>query len=201
MSSEPHVATAAAVSSVTGSHKGECMTEQADHGSLVASMTEQLPHLRRYAMVLCRHRDQADDLVQEALLRAIDHLHQFRPGTNLRAWLFTILRNAHLNNCRRNQRYGVTSIDERPAAFEQPAPSAQADVVALKELERCMLEIPDEQREALLLVVVEGMTYEEAAEVMEVPIGTIRSRVSRARRALLHLFAAQEEASELQVAV
>jgi len=177
------------------------MTEQADHGSLVASMTEQLPHLRRYAMVLCRHRDQADDLVQEALLRAIDHLHQFRPGTNLRAWLFTILRNAHLNNCRRNQRYGVTSIDERPAAFEQPAPSAQADVVALKELERCMLEIPDEQREALLLVVVEGMTYEEAAEVMEVPIGTIRSRVSRARRALLHLFAAQEEASELQVAV
>ena len=180
---------------------GEGMTEQPDHASLVASMTEQLPHLRRYAMVLCRHRDQADDLVQEALLRAIDHLHQFRPGTNLRAWLFTILRNAHLNNCRRNQRYGVTSIDERPAAFEQPSPSAQADVVALKELERCMLEIPDEQREALLLVVVEGMTYEEAAEVMVVPIGTIRSRVSRARRALLHLFSAQDEEVEELAAV
>lgn len=172
--------------------------EATDHASLVASMTEQLPHLRRYAMVLCRHRDQADDLVQEALLRAIDHLHQFRPGTNLRAWLFTILRNAHLNNCRRNQRYGVTSIDERPGAFEQPAPSAQADVVALKELERCMLAIPDEQREALLLVVVEGMTYEEAAEVMVVPIGTIRSRVSRARRALLHLFAEQDQPPELE---
>ena len=158
------------------------MSEQTGGNPLVVSLTEQIPHLRRYAMVLCRHRDQADDLVQEALLRAIDHLDQFRVGTNLRAWLFTILRNAHLNNCRRNQRYGVTSIDERPAAFEQPSPSAQADVVALKQLERCLLNIPAEQREALLLVVVEGMTYEEAAEVMEVPIGTIRSRVSRARR-------------------
>src|SRR3546814_17871706 len=127
-------------------------------------------------MVLCRHRDQADDLVQEALLRAIDHLHQFRPGTNLRAWLFTILRNAHLNNCRRNQRYGVTSIDERPAAFEQPSPSAQADVVAMQELERCMLEIPADQRAALLLSVVDGMTNEKEATGMEGPTGTQRSR-------------------------
>lgn len=173
--------------------KGNSMTEQTGGNPLIVSLTEQIPHLRRYAMVLCRHRDQADDLVQEALLRAIDHLDQFRVGTNLRAWLFTILRNAHLNNCRRNQRYGVTSIDERPAAFEQPSPSAQADVVALKQLERCLLNIPAEQREALLLVVVEGMTYEEAAEVMEVPIGTIRSRVSRARRALLHLFAPSDQ--------
>jgi len=173
--------------------KGNSMTEQTGGNPLIVSLTEQIPHLRRYAMVLCRHRDQADDLVQEALLRAIDHLDQFRVGTNLRAWLFTILRNAHLNNCRRNQRYGVTSIDERPAAFEQPSPSAQADVVALKQLVRCLLNIPAEQREALLLVVVEGMTYEEAAEVMEVPIGTIRSRVSRARRALLHLFAPSDQ--------
>ena len=162
------------------------------HTSAEVSLTEQIPYLRRYAAVLCRDRDRADDLVQECLLRAIDNIEQFEPGTNLRAWLFTILRNAYLNHCRRDQRYQISSLDDSDYAWDSPTPSSQADVVALKELERCLMLIPAPQREALLLIVVEGMTYEEAAAVMNVPVGTIRSRISRARRALMYLYDRQE---------
>ena len=164
-------------------------------------LTEQIPYLRRYAAVLCRDRDKADDLVQECLLRAIDNIGQFQPGTNLRAWLFTILRNAYLNHCRRDQRYQISSLDEPEHAWDTPTPSSQADVVALKELERCLMLIPASQREALLLIVVEGMTYEEAAVVMSVPIGTIRSRISRARRALMYLYDNQDPAAAEKVLV
>ena len=171
------------------------------HASMEALLTEQIPYLRRYAAVLCRDRDRADDLVQECLLRAIDNIEQFQPGTNLRAWLFTILRNAYLNHCRRDQRYHFSSLDDSENAWDSPTPSSQADVVALKELERRLMMIPAAQREALLLIVVEGMTYEEAAVVMNVPVGTIRSRISRARRALMFLYDHQEEATEKVLAV
>ena len=164
-----------------------------------ASLTEQIPYLRRYAAVLCRDRDRADDLVQECLLRAIDNIQQFQPGTNLRAWLFTILRNAYLNHCRRDQRYQISSLDDSEDGWDSPTPSSQADVVALKELERCLMLIPAAQREALLLIVVEGMTYEEAAVVMNVPVGTIRSRISRARRALMFLYDHQDAAAPEKV--
>ena len=156
--------------------------------SIEISLTEQIPYLRRYAAVLCRDRDRADDLVQECLLRAIDNIGQFQPGTNLRAWLFTILRNAYLNHCRRDQRYHFSSLDDTENGWDSPTPSSQTDVVALKELEKRLMMIPAAQREALLLIVVEGMTYEEAAVVMNVPVGTIRSRISRARRALMNLY-------------
>ena len=172
-----------------------------DHASMEASLTEQIPYLRRYAAVLCRDRDRADDLVQECLLRAIDNIEQFQPGTNLRAWLFTILRNAYLNHCRRDQRYHFSSLDDTENAWDSPTPSSQADVVALKELEHRLMMIPAAQREALLLIVVEGMTYEEAAVVMNVPVGTIRSRISRARRALMFLYDRQEDATERVLAV
>lgn len=167
-------------------------------GDMEQALTEQIPYLRRYATVLCRDRDRADDLVQECLLRAIDNIHQFQPGTNLRAWLFTILRNAHLNHCRRNQRYHVQSLDDSEDGWDSSVQSSQTEVLALKELERCLMMIPAPQREALLLVVVEGMTYEEAAVVMTVPVGTIRSRISRARRALMGLYEQPEHAADVK---
>jgi RNA polymerase sigma-70 factor (ECF subfamily) len=143
----------------------------------------EIPRLRRYARYLRREPDHADDLVQECLARAIAKLHTWQPGTNLRAWLFVILRNCHINEIRREQR--MDSIDDSPA--DEPAlttPGNQETSVALSEVRRAYLGLSEEHREVLLLVAIEGLQYEEAAAILEVPLGTVRSRLSRARQAL-----------------
>ena len=146
-----------------------------------------IPQLRRYAVGLCRDRDRADDLVQECLLRAIDHLDSFTPGTNLRAWLFTILRHAFLNTARHGERERGWASDEEERAYEPIIDAGQPHGVALRELARRVAGLSTDQREVLLLVAVEGLSYEEAASVLRIPIGTVRSRVNRARQALLRM--------------
>lgn len=161
---------------------------------------EQIPALRRYARALMRDREGAEDLVQDTLLRAINFEHQFSAGTNLRAWLFTILHNVYVGDRRKiARRPPVSSIDSEEWRIE--APGNQESAVELKELDQAIGNLPEPQRLTLLLVGGEGAAYEEVAKVMGVPLGTIRSRVSRAREALRLKFGRQmSEAEELSTA-
>lgn len=147
---------------------------------------EQIPALRRYARALVRDRDGADDLVQDTLLRAINAEHQWQPGTNLRAWLFTILHNVYVGDRRKlARRPAVVPIDSEEWRLE--APSNQISSVELGELDRAIATLPEHQRITLLLVGLQGLAYEEVAKIMDVPLGTVRSRLSRARTALQQL--------------
>jgi RNA polymerase sigma-70 factor (ECF subfamily) len=146
----------------------------------------EIPRLRRYARALARTTDRADDLVQETLLRAVAKAHLWQPGSDIRAWLFTIMHNQYVNMVRRAMR------DETAVDIEQMSSSlvATTDPTAsrqLRELERALACLPGEQREVILLVGLEGMSYEAAAQILSVPIGTIRSRLSRDRDALRRL--------------
>jgi RNA polymerase sigma-70 factor, ECF subfamily len=145
---------------------------------------QEIPRLRRYARYLRREPDHADDLVQECLSRAIAKIDTWQPGTNLRAWLFVILRNCHINEIRREQR--VVSLDDETPASEPTlsVPGNQETRVALAEVRRAYLRLSEEHREVLLLVAIEGLQYEEAAGILQIPVGTIRSRLSRARQTL-----------------
>src|SRR5690349_9884556 len=146
----------------------------------------EIPRLRRYARALTRSADRADDLVQETLLRAIAKAHLWQLGTDMRAWLFTIMHNHNVNMVRRAIR------DEASVDIEQMSSSliANTDPTVsrqLHELERALGQLPAEQREVILLVGLEGMSYETAAQVLGVPVGTVRSRLSRGRDALRRL--------------
>jgi len=148
---------------------------------------EQIPRLRRYARALIRmNQSAADDLVQETLTRAVAKQHLWEPGTNLRAWLFTLMHNQHVNDVRRSVREGTTvDIDD-----VQNAMASQSDASAsmlLRDLERGLAALAIEQRQVILLVGLEGMSYEETAAVLGVPVGTVRSRLSRGRDALRKL--------------
>ena len=148
----------------------------------------EIPHLRRYARYIRREFDQADDLVQECLARAIAKIDTWQPGTNLRAWLFAILRNCHIDEVRRSRR--MVSVDDSVAAAPSlSTPPDQETRVALSEVRSAFLALSEEHREVLLLVVIEGLPYEEAAAILGTPVGTVRSRLSRARRALRQAFA------------
>ncbi len=139
--------------------------------------------LRRYARALLRNRADAEDLVQEALTRAVARADTFKAGTNLRAWLFTILHNVHVNQVRskaaRPDEVDVDSVESK--LVSQPR---QEERVELREMMRALDELPEEQRKVLLLVALEGLKYEEVAEMLGVPIGTVMSRLSRAREAV-----------------
>ena len=151
-------------------------------------LVEHIPALRRYALFLSQDRDRADDLVQECLTRAIANISRFQSGTNLRAWLLAILRNYYFNNdIRRAGRERQWASDDEERAHHPVSIASQTDAIALRELERAMMALPEEQREVLILVGAEGMSYEEAAQLLSLPIGTIRSRLSRARQRLLAL--------------
>ena len=143
----------------------------------------QIPRLRRYAVALTRHPDQADDLVQDTLLRALAKEHLWEPDTDLRAWLFTILHNQRVNAVRRGIREG-SSVDVESVTGAITATADPSAGRTLVELDRAMGQIAEEQRQVILPVGLEGMSYEEAAAVVGVPIGTVRSRLSRGRDAL-----------------
>ena len=146
-------------------------------------LEEQIPRMRRYALTLTRNHDRADDLVQTALMRAIAKQHLFQPGTNLRAWLFTLLHNQHVNEVRRSVNQGI-SIDLEDASKDLVAVANTSAPRQLKELDAAIGRLPIEQRQVILLVGLEGMAYEEVAAILMVPIGTVRSRLSRGRAAL-----------------
>jgi len=153
-------------------------------------LEEQIPRLRRYARALTRDVTRADDLVQSCLVRAVAKQHLWEPGTDLRAWLFTILHNQHVNDVRRSVREGTTvELEEAP---QLTVPSNVIPALELRDLETAIGKLPPEQRQAMLLVGLEGMAYEEAAAVLQVPVGTVRSRLSRGRDQLRRLMGVDE---------
>ncbi|WP_052388931.1 RNA polymerase sigma factor [Belnapia moabensis] len=149
--------------------------------AFATAIAAEIPRLRRFARVLARGGDAADDLVQETLLRAISAREQFEPGTNLRAWLFTILRHARAANLRRASRSPIMEAETLP---ESPVSGGQEERQAMRDVATAFRKLARIHREALWLVVVEGLDYAEAARILNVPPGTLRSRLSRAREAL-----------------
>jgi RNA polymerase sigma-70 factor, ECF subfamily len=155
---------------------------------------QQIPRLRRYARVLTRNPDRADDLVQDTLSRALDKQHLWQPGTNLGAWLFTIMHNQNVNNVRRDVRESIM-VDIERVSTTLPATTDPAASRKLVELDRALAQLPLDQRQVILLVGLEGMSYEEAAGILGIPVGTVRSRLSRGRDALRELLDGKERPS------
>lgn len=138
-----------------------------------------IPALRRYARALTGNADLADDLVQDCLERAIRKQGLWTRGSNLKAWLYTILLNLFRNARRRARKARFDTLETLPAEPAQ-AP-AQPGRLALAEVSRAIARLPDDQREALLLVVLDGQSYTEASDILGIPIGTLMSRIGRAR--------------------
>jgi RNA polymerase sigma-70 factor (ECF subfamily) len=141
-----------------------------------------IPFLRAFAGSLCRHRDEADDLAQEALTKAWRSRDKFEPGTNLKAWLFTILRNEFYSGRRRAWR--EARLDQGVVERIAAPPNAQGWTVDLCDTAHALHGLPNQQREALILIGAAGFSFQEAAEICGTPVGTIKSRVSRGRAAL-----------------
>ncbi|MHA6345800.1 RNA polymerase sigma factor [Roseivivax sp. CAU 1761] len=148
-------------------------------------IVEHLPALRAFALSLTRNSALADDMVQDALVKAWTKIHTFQPGTNMRAWLFTILRNTYYSNRRKAGRE-VSDADGlmTEGLSEKPAHDGR---LQLSDFRRAFAQLNDEQREALILVGASGFSYEEAAEMCGVAVGTIKSRTNRARARLADL--------------
>src|SRR6516225_4978621 len=144
-----------------------------------------VPSLRAFAISLCGNIDRADDLVQETLLRALAHIDSFEPGTNMPAWLFTILRNLFRSEYRKRRRE-VEDVEGRYADQLKTHPE-QVGRIEFGEFRAALAKLPHDQREALLLVGASGFSYEEAAAICECAVGTIKSRVNRARSKLAAL--------------
>ena len=144
-----------------------------------------LPNLRAFAISLTGRPDYADDLVQDAIIRAWTQFESFEPGSNLKAWLFTILRNEYFSQIRKTKRE-VEDPDGIHAGQLVESPS-QHGMMDLDDFKQALNKLPDDQREAVILVGASGFTYEEAAEICGVAPGTVKSRVSRARVTLIEL--------------
>jgi RNA polymerase sigma-70 factor (ECF subfamily) len=149
-----------------------------------------IPHLRAFGRSLSGNRDLADDLVQETLLKAWAARQRFQAGTNMRAWTFIILRNHYLSQMRRSRFRG--EWDDLTADRLLAAPAGQEKHIELSDMQRALLELPQPQREALILVGAGGFAYEEAAEICGVAVGTIKSRVARGRSALEQILASSD---------
>ena len=133
--------------------------------------------------------------MQDTLERGLRKLHLFRPGTDLRAWLFTVMHNVFVNQVRAGR---LQVVDDEDMA-ELPQPGQESDGLAIRDLDRALLRLPEEQRAVLLLVALEDMSYEEAARTLEIPIGTVMSRLSRAREKLRAMMQGLPVGSRLQV--
>jgi len=155
-----------------------CVTEEALREQIVGL----LPRLRRFARTLARNAHDADDVVQIAVERALARLDQLRPGSEISSWLFGIVRNAWIDEARGRARQGrVFAVEELGEHVGEDSMGSVADTLAVQD---ALARLPEEQRAAVGLVLVEGLSYKEAARVMEIPIGTLTSRLARAREAL-----------------
>ena len=139
-----------------------------------------LPRLRRFGRLLARNREDGDDLVQVALEKARTRTGQWTPGTRLDSWMFRIMQNAWIDEIRARQRRGETFVGEEEA-FDVSTGDSQVDAVAVR---KAVANLSDEHRTVVGLVLVEGLSYDEAAAVLDVPVGTLTSRLSRAREQL-----------------
>jgi RNA polymerase sigma-70 factor, ECF subfamily len=153
--------------------------------SLEDALLPLIPNLQAFAFSLCKNHERADDLVQETLLKAWSHSHSFQEGTNLRAWLFTILRHCYFSEIRKRCRE-VEDSDGKKAEGLSVAPAQQIHL-DVQDLRKALDLLPPHQREALALIGAAGMSYEEAAEISRCAIGTVKSRVNRARVKLTSL--------------
>lgn len=151
---------------------------------LHAGIVKEILPLRRYALSLSQNRDDAEDLVQDCIARALERSHLFTPGTNLRAWLMTILHNQFISGKRRGHRMTAQLPNDWPEQAAMATPPSQIMGLELRAVGEAFARLPREQRRVILLVCVHGMKYEEAAEQLGVAVGTVRSRLSRARAAL-----------------
>ncbi len=156
-----------------------------------------IPRLRRYARALTGERAAADDLVQDTLERACNKFHLWRRGSDLRAWLFTIMHNVFINQVR--GRAVLPTVPLNDEILELPAHAAQVDRLEIRDLDAALARLPDEQREVLLLVALEQLSYEETAKALGIPIGTVMSRLSRARERLRCIMAGLPEVATLKV--
>jgi RNA polymerase sigma-70 factor, ECF subfamily len=150
---------------------------------LQTGVVNEMVPLRRYALSLAQNRDDAEDLVQDCIARALERSHLFTPGTNLRAWLMTILHNQFISGKRRGHRVSAQLPTDWPEQVMATPPS-QLMGLELRAVSEAFSRLPREQRRVILLVCVHGLKYEEAAERLGVAVGTFRSRLSRARAAL-----------------
>jgi len=158
---------------------GQGVVDAGLHGEIEAL----IPRLSRYARALTRDAVAADDLVQESLGRALGKIHQWEKGTDLRAWLFTILHNQHVSRVRQEARERAV-IELQKCSPRLTLAQQQIARLELRDLERAFAKLPEEQRSAILFVGLEGMRYDHAAAVLNLPVGTVRSRVARARETL-----------------
>ena len=157
---------------------------------------EHIPRLRRYARALLGDRHAADDLVQDTLERAWNKFHLWRPGSDLRAWLFTIMHNVFVNQVRGRRSQIEKAMEERPVV---PVRATQSDSLEIADVERSLRALPDEQREVLLPRAIEEMTYDEVSRALAIPIGTVMSRLSRARERMRRLIAGGQPVGPLKV--
>lgn len=155
---------------------------QPDAGAFEDGLTGFMPNLKAFARSLTSDAARADDLVQETMAKALTHRDKFQAGTNQRAWLFAILRNTFLSDIRRSKR--EVDFDEAPEPRTGGGLTAQEAAFRLSELAASIEALPKAQRQAILLVGAAGLSYEEAAEICDCAVGTVKSRVSRARSRL-----------------
>jgi RNA polymerase sigma-70 factor, ECF subfamily len=161
------------------------MSSPSDSSDLQQELAQLVPNLRAFARSLCGNADQADDLVQETLVKAWRSRSSFAPGSNLKAWLFTILRNTFLSE-RRKRKFEVHDSDGK-LAMQLSVKGNQSGHMDLLDFSKAFATLPEEQREALILVGAEGFAYEDAALMCGCAVGTIKSRVNRARVKLAEL--------------
>jgi RNA polymerase sigma-70 factor (ECF subfamily) len=164
-------------------------------------MIEHVPRLRRYARALINNRELADDLVQDTLERALARTRLFQQGTDLRAWLFTIMHNVFANQARKASARAVhvPVDDDSIAESELAVPSGQTRSLEMRDLDYALQRLPVEQREVVLLVGLEEMSYADVALALNIPIGTVMSRLSRGRERLRALMAGAQPGAKLQV--
>ncbi len=163
--------------------------------SLKDALVAEMGNLRAFAVSLCGDKERADDLVQETLFKAWNHLDSFKEGTNLKAWLFTILRNTYFSE-RRKRKREVEDADGTYAARLATHPE-QHGHMDLQDFRAVLVRLPDDQREALVLVGAAGFSYEEAADICNCAVGTIKSRVNRARNRIADMLGlAEHQASQ-----
>jgi RNA polymerase sigma-70 factor, ECF subfamily len=166
------------------------------HGSF--DVIGQLASLKRYARSLVRNNADAEDLVQDALVKAYERRNTFRTGSNLRNWLLAILHNTHVDTLRSNRSRALRD-DTNATEIEQTIPASQEDAVHLRQVHEAFMRLPTEQREALHLVAVEDLSYQQAADTLGIPIGTLMSRVSRARATLRNFEQATTRTAHLRL--
>jgi RNA polymerase sigma-70 factor, ECF subfamily len=154
-----------------------------DYAILRDELVKWIPNLRAFALSLTQSAQHSDDLVQDTLVKALSNLDKFEMGTNLRAWLFTILRNSFYNEIRHRKYHQTATLDEiDPGAIDLRA--TQEKYIEFQDVLKGLSKLVPEQREAIILIAAEGLSYEEAAAICKCPVGTVKSRLSRARRRL-----------------